>query len=192
MLDVASGAFKEVFRRQTSFNAFLLSRMGFPTGSRDELRKSVPLHAVFIKRLHNRRILNAGDVVAASDAVIRAAMCREENSEERRPTSSCHDRSYSSTVVLDDMPVVKQATVMQSATVVVASHGQVTLHLLSYLSRTLVMSYIFFQGAANLIFMRPGTSLILLMPPGWYGWKWLYGNLALASGINVFVSLCNL
>jgi hypothetical protein len=28
------------------------------------------------------------------------------------------------------------------------------------------------------------------MPRGWYGWKWLYGNLALASGINVFVSMC--
>jgi hypothetical protein len=119
MLDVASGAFKEVFRRQTSFNAFLLSRMGF---SLTPSRQSVPWHAVFISRLHNRRILNAGEMVAASDAVIRAAMCGEEN----RPTYRCHDSSYSSTVVLDNMPVVKQATVMQNATVLVASHGQVT------------------------------------------------------------------
>ena len=71
-----------------------------------------------------------------------------------------------SEVAFERVPFHQQLRRLSDTTVLVAAHG---------------------QGASNAVFMPRGAALVLLMPEGWVGWKWLYGNIAVASGMSVFV-----
>jgi hypothetical protein len=41
------------------------------------------------------------------------------------------------------------------------------------------------SGAHNCIFLPRNAVLLLILQPGWYGWKWLFANKALLSGVHV-------
>ena len=53
--------------------------------------------------------------------------------------------------------------------------------------RTVVLITVHGQGAANTIFLPPkcSSAMILIMPKNWFGWRFLYANMALASGVHV-------
>ena len=39
----------------------------------------------------------------------------------------------------------------------------------------------------NMLFMKSGTSVIILMQPGWCDWSWMYSNQAVLLGINYLI-----
>jgi len=43
------------------------------------------------------------------------------------------------------------------------------------------------QGAANVAFVPPGGAMVLVMPPKYLGWRHLYVNIAVASGVHAYV-----
>ena len=53
--------------------------------------------------------------------------------------------------------------------------------------RTVVLITVHGQGAANTIFLPPkcSSAMILIMPKNWFGWRFLYANMALTSGVHV-------
>jgi len=75
-------------------------------------------------------------------------------------------KGWTNEVVIERVPFTKQVTQFEEVSVLVAMHG---------------------QGAANAFFMKPGSSLLLVVPPGLESEKFLFANLAVASGINVFM-----
>merc|ERR1711871_921958 len=69
-------------------------------------------------------------------------------------------------VVIERMSFSQQVTELQETTELVAIHG---------------------QGAANTAFMKPGSSLVLIVPPRWDAEKFLFANFAVANGVHVFL-----
>ena len=71
-------------------------------------------------------------------------------------------------VQLENMPFQRQLELFRSTAILVAAHG---------------------QGAANTAFMpsRGTSALILAMPPGWFGWHWLYANTAVSVEVHAVV-----
>merc|ERR1711924_432490 len=75
-------------------------------------------------------------------------------------------KGWTREVVMERLPFSKQVAELREASVLVAVHG---------------------QAAANVVFMRPGSALLLVLPPGREDLAPVYTNLAAASGIRVFV-----
>lgn len=69
-------------------------------------------------------------------------------------------------VVVERLGFSSQLKLFASTTILICAHG---------------------QGCANSVFLRPGSTLILIMPQGWNGWKWMYANLAISAGVRVVV-----
>ena len=69
-------------------------------------------------------------------------------------------------VHLEDIPFTKQLALFQKTILLVTVHG---------------------QAAANSIFLPQELQsvLLLIMPEGWFGWRWLYANMAMSSGVHV-------
>jgi len=55
------------------------------------------------------------------------------------------------------------------------------------LRKTTVLVAILGQGAVNAAFMRPGSSLVLVVPPNMDEEKYVFANVAVASGVHVFL-----
>lgn len=72
------------------------------------------------------------------------------------------------TVSLEDEPFSTQLAIFDAARVVVAQYG---------------------TAAHNVLFMRPGTLLVLLVQPGWCPWAWHFVNQAILSQVDV-VTVC--
>lgn len=60
-------------------------------------------------------------------------------------------------------------------------------HQVTLFHRTIVLITVHGQGAANTIFLPPkcSSAMILIMPRKWFGWRFLYANMALTSGVHV-------
>ena len=73
---------------------------------------------------------------------------------------------YRFNVHLEDIPFTKQLGLFQNTAVLVVVHG---------------------QAAANSVFLPQElqSTLLLIMPEGWFGWRWLYANMAMSSGVHV-------
>ena len=56
---------------------------------------------------------------------------------------------------------------------------------LEQLQRTGILVGTYGTGTHNCVFMRDGAVLVLVLQQGWYGWKWLFANQALLSGVHV-------
>ena len=71
-------------------------------------------------------------------------------------------------VSLENIPFQKQIELFRSTAILVAAHG---------------------QGAANAAFLPPRgqSALILAMPPGWFGWHWVYANTAVSVEVHAVV-----
>ena len=69
-------------------------------------------------------------------------------------------------VSLEDLPFTEQLRRFRFAAIQISAHG---------------------QGASNTAFIQPGSVLLLLMPPSWFGWHWLYSNAAIEVGVNAVV-----
>jgi len=69
-------------------------------------------------------------------------------------------------VALERLPFAQQVELFRNTTVFVTAHG---------------------QGAANVAFVPPGAAMVLVMPPQYRGWKNMYVNIAVASGVHAFV-----
>jgi capsular polysaccharide biosynthesis protein len=44
-------------------------------------------------------------------------------------------------------------------------------------------------AAHNVLFLRPGSVLVLLLQPGWCPWRWAFADQALLLGVHV-ITLC--
>jgi hypothetical protein len=71
-------------------------------------------------------------------------------------------------VALEHLPFREQLELFRSTAILVAAHG---------------------QGAANAAFLPPRgqSALVLAMPPGWFGWHWVYANTAVSVEVHAVV-----
>ena len=71
-----------------------------------------------------------------------------------------------SEVSLEDLPFTEQLEVFQGASVIIAQYG---------------------SACHNVLFLRPGSILVLLMQPRWCEWAWAYASQALLLGVHTLV-----
>jgi len=142
----------------------------------------LPPGVLFIKRLQTRKFKNFIDlksiarkvVKAASDGVLATTTSTTTMSATGVPTTPTVSgvvfpsdwKGWTNELIPERMDFSEQVTKLRGATVVVAVHG---------------------QGAANALFMRPGSSLVLIVPPKFDGEKYLFANMAVASGVHTFL-----
>ena len=70
-------------------------------------------------------------------------------------------------VQLEEMPFVRQLRLFSETSVLIGAHG---------------------QGRANVVLMRPAeSSAVIAMPRTFFGWHFLYANMALEAGVMPFV-----
>lgn len=139
----------------------------------------LPPGVLFIKRLQTRKFKNFIELKAASRKVVKEAAVKvmATTTTTRSMAVVATDatvgaaypldwKGWTQEAVLERLTFTQQLVQLSGTTVLVAIHG---------------------QGAANAVFLRPGSSLLLIIPPGLEVEKFMFANLALASGVHVFL-----
>jgi len=162
-----------------------------------------PVGVLFVKRLQTRKFKNFVELKGiardmAKDATTRtvatynntfstinAAIASEETSTLRESTNNAEStinannttpmmfppdwKGWTNEVVMERLAFTQQVEQLHKATVLVAILG---------------------QGAVNAAFMKPGSSLVLVVPPNMDEEKFVFANIAMASGVHVFLVEC--
>ena len=116
---------------------------------------SRPDRVVVVERTGTREVLNQ----QALNDIIDMVLEQNEHKWKGLPMSRENVR-------LETMPFTKQVALFQKTAVLITVHG---------------------QASANAVFMPQDlqSSLLLIMPKMWFGWRWLYANMALSTGVHV-------
>jgi len=114
----------------------------------------------YVKRSGGRNILNERDVLQIVQHNLQANSMVDQE---------CNDGSGLEIVQLENMTFSDQIKLFQRTSVLIAIWG---------------------TAAHNVVFLTPGSSLILLVHPNFCDWAWIYANQAIFSGIFTYV-LCD-
>lgn len=115
------------------------------------------INVLFVQRKRNRVVNNMNQ--------LRESVCNIDDgfqlsTNQNSPLTVCYERD------LDEFRFEKMVNMLSKTDVLVAAAG---------------------TAVHNMLFMRPGSSVIILMPIDWCDWAWMYANQAIILGIRPFI-----
>ena len=164
-----SPAIQDLSQRFHQFREFILTSLVINGAGKDQEESQKPLHLTLIQRGGNNRVITNPELVVGLAQEFHLTM---------------------SVVDFSSLTFKNQITILQQT---VSALFCAFRHLLQIFYHKYVHSYdaqdllIAVGGTAlhNVMFLHPGSSIIVLMPSAWCPWAWMYSNQAVLLDVHV-------